>query len=97
MSAGFSKSFGIQVNNHILWSIKKVRRTNTPGTLRGIQKIAGKNSKKLLNKKHKKFRSGMGSLIYLLKHSRPELSNTIKELLKCLSGPNEKIKKNYRE
>ena len=31
--------------------------------------------------------------MYLLKHSRPELSNIIRELFKCLSGPSEKNKK----
>ena len=31
----------------------------------------------------------MGSLLYLLKHSRPELSNPIRELSSCMSGPGE--------
>ena len=35
----------------------------------------------------------MNSLIYLLKYSRPELSNTIRELSRYLSGPSEKNKK----
>ena len=30
------------------------------------------------------FRSGVGSLLYLLKHSRPELSNSVRELSKVM-------------
>jgi hypothetical protein len=28
-------------------------------------------------------------LLYCIKHSRPEISNAVRELSKCLSGPNE--------
>ena len=72
---------------------KTVRQINTPDTSKEIQKIISKNNKKLLIEKHKKFRSGINNLIYLLKHSRPEFSNTIKELSRCFSGPSEKNKK----
>ena len=72
---------------------KKVRQINTPGTPRGVQKIINNDNEKLSAEEHKKFRSGIGSLIYLLKHSRPELSNTIRELSRYLSGPSEKNKK----
>ena len=75
--------------------LKKVRQINTSGTPRGVQKITSKNNRKLLVEKHKKFRSGIDSLIYLLKHSRPELSNTIRELSRYLSGHSEKTKKNW--
>jgi hypothetical protein len=36
----------------------------------------------------KKFRSGVGSLLYLLKHSRPELSNSVRELSKVMDRAN---------
>ena len=35
----------------------------------------------------------MNNLIYLLKHSRPEFSNIIRELSRYLSDPSEKNKK----
>ena len=35
---------------------------------------------------HKKFRSVVESLFHLSKHSRPELSNPIRELTRCMSG-----------
>ena len=34
------------------------------------------------------YRSGVGLLIYLLKHSIPELSNTVRELFKCMDEVN---------
>ena len=34
------------------------------------------------------FRSGVGSLLYLLKHSRPDLSNSVCELTKVMDGAN---------
>jgi hypothetical protein len=34
------------------------------------------------------FRSGVGSLLYLLKHSRPDLSNCIRELTKVMDAAN---------
>jgi hypothetical protein len=36
-----------------------------------------------------KYRSGVGSLLYLLKHSRPDLSNSVRELSKVMDGANE--------
>jgi hypothetical protein len=36
----------------------------------------------------KEFRSGVGSLLYLLKHSRPELSNSVRELSKVMDRAN---------
>ena len=34
------------------------------------------------------FRSGVGSLLYLLKHSKPDLSNSVHELTKVMDGAN---------
>lgn len=36
----------------------------------------------------KKYRSGVGSLLYLVKHSRPDLSNAVRELSKVMDGAN---------
>ena len=32
------------------------------------------------------YRSGVGSLIYLVKHARPDIANIVRELAKCMSG-----------
>ena len=36
----------------------------------------------------KRYRSGVGSLLYILKHSRPELSNAVRELSKYMDKAN---------
>jgi hypothetical protein len=35
-----------------------------------------------------KYRSGVGMLIYLIKYSRPDLANVVRELSKCMDGAN---------
>jgi hypothetical protein len=42
----------------------------------------------LSDDEQKDFRSGVGSLLYLLKHSRPELSNSVRELSKVMDRAN---------
>jgi len=42
----------------------------------------------LTEDEQKDFRSGVGSLLYLLKHSRPELSNSVRELSKVMDQAN---------
>ena len=43
---------------------------------------------KLSEEEQAEFRSGVGSLLYLLKHSRPDLSNSVRELSKLMDGAN---------
>ena len=43
---------------------------------------------KLTEEEQKIYRSGVGSLLYLLKHSRPDLSNSVRELSKVMDGAN---------
>ena len=38
------------------------------------------------NKTQTEYRSGVGMLLYLLKHSRPDLSNSVRELTKVMDG-----------
>ena len=38
--------------------------------------------------KHTKYRSGVGMLLFLVKYWRPDISNTVRELLKANLGPN---------
>ena len=43
---------------------------------------------KLSEEEQAEFRSGVGSLLYLLKHSRPDLSNSVRELSKVMDAAN---------
>ena len=70
--------------------LKVKRSTNTPGTPRKVQQTAKADVEKLNDLEHHTYRSGVGSLMYLLKHSRPELSNPMRELSRCLNGPSVK-------
>jgi hypothetical protein len=36
--------------------------------------------------KQSRYRTGVGMLFYLIKHSRPDICNTVRELTKCLEG-----------
>ena len=44
---------------------------------------------KISSKRQTEYRSGTGMLLYLIKHSRPELSNAVWELTKVLDGATE--------
>jgi hypothetical protein len=44
---------------------------------------------KLSDQEQSLYRSGVGSLLYLLKHSRPDLSNSVRELSKVMDGANQ--------
>ena len=39
---------------------------------------------------HAIYRSGVGMLLYLIKHSRPGIANVVQELSKVLDGPMKK-------
>ena len=71
----------------------KFTKTCTPGTPRKIMHKCGETEILLDTEGHNEYRSGVGSLLYLLKHSRPEFSNPIRELSKPMSGPNEDHRK----
>ena len=41
-------------------------------------------------KTHSQYRSGVGLILYLVRKSRPELSNAVRELSKVVDGPTKK-------
>ena len=43
---------------------------------------------KVLYDIHKRYRSGVGLLLYTVKYSRPELSNVVREISKCIDEAN---------
>ena len=50
---------------------------------------ADDDAAKLTKEEQQEYRSGVGSLLYLLKHSRPDLSNAVRELSKSMDGATE--------
>ena len=44
------------------------------------------NERKINNEDQKKYRSGIGMLLYLVKFSRPDISNAVRELSKVMDG-----------
>ena len=52
----------------------------TPGTPRFIAMRVTEDQDKLGTKEHATYRSAVGRLLYLRKHSRPDLCNAVREL-----------------
>ena len=68
--------------------VKSLMIFNTPATPhKGIVCNQEKYTK-TLNDLQKGYRIGVESLLYLVKHSRPELSNAVRELSKCMDKLN---------
>ena len=67
--------------------VKKKRTTNVPGTPRLTQMAARNEEEKLGKEAHREFRSNIGSLLCLLKHSMPELSCPTRKLSGHMAGP----------
>ena len=59
----------------------------TPGTPRFVVMRVTEHQDKLGTKEYATYRSGVGTLLHLTKHSRPDLCNTVGELLKTLDKP----------
>ena len=75
------KTFGEEIN--------KRSYVDTPGTpgLSLIKEIDDDN--KIPQELQSRYRTGVGMLLFLIKHSRPDLCNGVRELSKCLDGANE--------
>ncbi len=58
----------------------------TPGTLGyGVSRPTSDNQK-ISTEKQSLYRSGIGMLLYLIKHSRPDIANAVRECTKVLDG-----------
>jgi len=74
--------------------VKGLRRYLTPGTP-GARQVRADDPKMVIpTEKHARYRTGVGMLLYLVKHSRPDIANCVRELSKVLDGPTEL---SYRE
>jgi len=71
-------TFGEEVKN-----LQKYRTPGTPG--QGLIRPKTEEDK-IDTEKHSRYRTGVGMLLFLLKHSRPDLANPVRELTKCLDG-----------
>ena len=58
----------------------------TPGTPSLRQVRETEEDKKLSPSLQLRYRSGVGVLLYLVKHTRPDIANCVRELSKCLDG-----------
>jgi hypothetical protein len=67
-------------------SVSETRETQIPmGPGTSIERPAD-NEMKLDQDQQKEFRSGVEMLLYLVKHSRPDISNAVRELSKVMDG-----------
>ena len=65
----------------------KVRLSMTPGTPRFTARRLENKDDKVNAQDHETYRSGVGTLLYLTKHSRPDISNPVRELSKNMDAP----------
>ena len=66
--------------------VKGLRKYLTPGTPSLRQVRETEEDKKLSPSLQLRYRSGVGMLLYLVKHTRPDIANYVRELYKCLDG-----------
>ena len=77
--------------------VKDMKVYRTPGTPNVILRRVGGDIVKVGDELHAKFRSGVGMLLFLIKHSRPDIANTVRELTKMLDAPTEaSVKEMFR-
>ena len=63
---------------------RSARLGKTPGTPGQILNRPQKGEEALPADKQRRLRSGVGMLLYLVKHSRPDIANAVRELTKCM-------------
>jgi hypothetical protein len=69
--------------------IKTERIYLTPGAPKTVIMRPDPNDPMISKEMQTKYRSGVGMLLYLVKHSRPNLANAVRELSKVLDGATE--------
>ena len=65
----------------------KERLSLTPGTPRFTARRLENQGDKVNTEEHEIYRSGVGTLLYLTKHSRPNICNPVRELSKTMDAP----------
>ena len=75
----------------------KERLSLTPGTPRFTARMLENPEDKVSPEEHETYRSGVGTLLYLTKHSRPDIFNPVRELSKTMDAPApEHLKEMYK-
>jgi hypothetical protein len=69
--------------------VSHMRRYNTPGGPNEVVMRPHDGDALLTEDDQKLYRSGVGMLLYLTKHSRPDISNAVRELSKVMDGATE--------
>ena len=65
----------------------KERLSLTPGTPRFTARRLENHEDKVNTEDHETYRGGVGILLYLTKHSRPDICNPVRELSKTMDAP----------
>ena len=65
----------------------KERLSLTPGTPRFTARRVEDPEDKVKKQDHEIYRSGVGTLLYLTKHGRPDICNPVRELSKTMDAP----------
>ena len=65
----------------------KERLSLTPGTPRFTARRLENHGDKVNTEDHELYRGGVGTLLYLTKHSRPDICNSVRELSKTTDAP----------
>ena len=69
--------------------IKDIRTFKTPAAPKTVIMRPQEGDPTIAPDKQRKFRSGVGMLLYLVKHSRPDINNAVRELSKVADGATE--------
>jgi hypothetical protein len=69
--------------------VRNLQTYRTPGTPNQgiVRPMKGEIVEKANEDEHTLYRSGVGMLLYLVKHSRPDIANAVRELSKMMDGP----------
>ena len=78
-----------KIEKHFGTEVDKMRDYETPAGHLDNVTIPAKDDPALDDKRQSRFRSGIGMLLYLVKFSRPDLSNCVRELSKVNSRAND--------
>ena len=65
----------------------KERLSLTPGTPRSTARRMENPEDKVNPEDHETYRSGVGTLLYLMNHSRPDICSPVRELSKTMDAP----------
>lgn len=68
--------------------VEGLQKYNVPGTPQKSLIVVKKDEPSMDPEQHKRFQSGVGSLLYLTKHYRPDIANAVRELSRNIRESN---------